>query len=39
MRTVTCSRRAFISMWLPLVVFFSLELCFVRGLTAGVVKG
>ena len=30
---------AFISMALPLVVFFSLQRYFVRGLTAGSVKG
>ena len=30
---------AFISMSLPLVVFFSLQRYFVRGLTAGSVKG
>ncbi|MGZ8599208.1 MAG: carbohydrate ABC transporter permease, partial [Actinomycetota bacterium] len=30
---------AFISMSLPLVVFFSLQKYFVRGLTAGSVKG
>jgi alpha-glucoside transport system permease protein len=30
---------AFISMALPLVVFFSLQRYFVRGLTAGAVKG
>ena len=30
---------AFISMALPLVVFFSLQKYFVRGLTAGAVKG
>jgi alpha-glucoside transport system permease protein len=30
---------AFISMTLPLVVFFSLQKYFVRGLTAGAVKG
>jgi alpha-glucoside transport system permease protein len=30
---------AFISMSLPLIVFFSLQKYFVRGLTAGAVKG
>jgi alpha-glucoside transport system permease protein len=30
---------AFISMALPLVVFFALQKYFVRGLTAGAVKG
>jgi alpha-glucoside transport system permease protein len=30
---------AFISMFLPLLVFFSLQKYFVRGLTAGAVKG
>jgi alpha-glucoside transport system permease protein len=30
---------AFISMALPLIVFFSLQKYFVRGLTAGAVKG
>ena len=30
---------AFISMALPLIVFFSLQKYFVRGLTAGSVKG
>jgi len=30
---------AFISMVLPLIVFFSLQRYFVRGLTAGSVKG
>ena len=30
---------AFISMALPLVVFFSLQRYFIRGLTAGSVKG
>jgi len=30
---------AFISMVLPLVVFFALQRYFVRGLTAGAVKG
>jgi alpha-glucoside transport system permease protein len=30
---------AFISMSLPLIVFFSLQRYFVRGLTAGAVKG
>jgi alpha-glucoside transport system permease protein len=30
---------AFISMTLPLVVFFTLQKYFVRGLTAGAVKG
>jgi alpha-glucoside transport system permease protein len=30
---------AFISMALPLVVFFSLQRYFIRGLTAGAVKG
>jgi alpha-glucoside transport system permease protein len=30
---------AFISMILPLIVFFSLQKYFVRGLTAGSVKG
>ena len=30
---------AFLSMLLPLVVFFSLQRYFVRGLTAGAVKG
>ena len=30
---------AFISMALPLIVFFALQKYFVRGLTAGAVKG
>ena len=34
---LTCG--AFISMFLPLIVFFSLQRYFVRGLTAGSVKG
>jgi ABC-type glycerol-3-phosphate transport system permease component len=30
---------AFVSMAIPLLVFFALQRCFVRGLTAGAVKG
>jgi alpha-glucoside transport system permease protein len=30
---------AFISMFIPMIVFFTLQRYFVRGLTAGAVKG